>query len=51
MTELGDVVAVDATDVDAIRAGVAAATKHAPRRAAGWAEVAARTLAVYEEIA
>jgi glycosyltransferase involved in cell wall biosynthesis len=50
MTELGDVVAVDPYDVASIREGIARA--HTPRttRGATWGDVAARTLAVYEEL-
>ena len=53
MTEIAraDAVYVDPTDVDSIRDGIARATAVAPRRAASWSEVAAQTLAVYEEVA
>ncbi|HZQ82020.1 MAG TPA: glycosyltransferase family 1 protein [Gaiellaceae bacterium] len=53
MTALGDVVAVDPTDVDSIRAGVARATARdrTPQRFAGWDEIAAQTVAVYGEVA
>ena len=52
MTGLGDVVAVDPTDIRAIREGVerAAGQRPVPRRFAGWDDVAAQTLAVYEEV-
>jgi glycosyltransferase involved in cell wall biosynthesis len=42
---------VDPEDVDSIRAGIERAARHEPRRVATWAEVAARTRAVYEELA
>ncbi len=42
---------VDPTDVDSIRDGVARAFKAAPRRAATWPDVVARTRVVYEAIA
>jgi len=53
MTELarGDAVYVDPTDVDSIRDGIARAAPAAPRRGPSWTEVAARTAAVYEEVA
>ena len=44
-----DAVLVDPTDVAAIRDGIGRATAPAPRRIASWGDVAARTLAVYEE--
>ncbi len=53
MTEVarGDAVYVDPTDVDSIRDGIARAAAAAPRRSASWPDVAAQTLAVYEEVA
>jgi glycosyltransferase involved in cell wall biosynthesis len=45
-----DAVYVDPTDADSIREGVARAFAPAPRRAATWPEVVARTRAVYEAI-
>ncbi|HEY8646485.1 MAG TPA: glycosyltransferase family 1 protein [Gaiellaceae bacterium] len=42
---------VDPTNVDSIRDGIARATPPTPRRFATWPEVAARTRAVYEELA
>lgn len=53
MAELagGDATYVDPLDVDSIRDGIARATAARPRRVATWAEVAARTRAVYEEVA
>jgi glycosyltransferase involved in cell wall biosynthesis len=53
MAELagGDAVLVDPTDVEAIRDGIERAAPPAPRRVAGWAEVAGQTLAVYREAA
>lgn len=53
MAELaGDAaVYVDPEDVTSIREGIERATRHEPRRGATWAEVAARTRAVYEELA
>jgi glycosyltransferase involved in cell wall biosynthesis len=42
---------VDPTDVESIRSGIARAFTPAPRRAATWTEVVARTRAVYEAIA
>jgi glycosyltransferase involved in cell wall biosynthesis len=44
-----DAVLVDPTDVSAIRDAIGRARPPAPRRVAGWDDVAARTLAVYEE--
>jgi glycosyltransferase involved in cell wall biosynthesis len=51
MAELvgSDAVLVDPTDIEAIRDGIERAVAPAPRRVASWDEVAARTLAVYEE--
>jgi glycosyltransferase involved in cell wall biosynthesis len=46
-----DATYVDPTDVDAIRAGVDRAFAPEPRRVASWADVAAATVAVYEEVA
>jgi glycosyltransferase involved in cell wall biosynthesis len=53
MAELAgaDAVAVDPTDVAAITDAIAHAVAPAPRRIASWDDVAARTLAVYEEAA
>ena len=53
MAELAgdDAALVDPTDVASIRDGIARATAPVPRRLATWESVAARTLAVYEEIA
>jgi glycosyltransferase involved in cell wall biosynthesis len=53
MAELaeGDAALVDPTDVAAIRDGIARAVRPAPRRVAGWEQVAERTLAVYREAA
>ena len=53
MTEVarGDAVYVDPTDVDSIRDGISRAAAATPRRSASWSDVAAQTLAVYEEIA
>jgi glycosyltransferase involved in cell wall biosynthesis len=42
---------VDPADVDSIRDGIAAAFRPAPRRGPSWADVAAQTRAVYEELA
>jgi glycosyltransferase involved in cell wall biosynthesis len=42
---------VDPTSVESIREGIAQATPPAPTRVATWPEVAARTRAVYEELA
>jgi glycosyltransferase involved in cell wall biosynthesis len=42
---------VDATSVESIRDGIARARAPMPRRVATWPEVAARTRAVYEELA
>ncbi len=46
-----DAVYVDPLDVASIRAGVERAFRPAPRRVAEWSDVAARTQAVYEEVA
>jgi glycosyltransferase involved in cell wall biosynthesis len=46
-----DAVYVDPLDVASIRAGVERAFRPAPRRVAEWGDVAARTQAVYEEVA
>ena len=46
-----DATYVDPEDVEAIRQGIERATRPAPRRVATWEDVAARTLAVYEEVA
>ena len=53
MAELAgpDAVYVDPADVESIRDGIARATASPARRGPGWAEVAARTWAVYEEAA
>ena len=53
MSELAgpDAVYVDPTDVESIREGIARAHAPEPRRGPGWDEVAARTRAVYEELA
>jgi glycosyltransferase involved in cell wall biosynthesis len=52
MAELApDAALVDPEDVESIREGIARAVRLEPRRRPGWAEVAARTRAVYEEIA
>ena len=51
MAELGDVVTVDPYDVESIRDGIARAHRPEPRRGASWDDVAAQTLAVYEELA
>ncbi|HEX7525953.1 MAG TPA: glycosyltransferase family 1 protein [Gaiellaceae bacterium] len=48
----GDVAAyVDPEDVDSIRDGITRAVRPEPRRGATWADVAARTYEVYEELA
>jgi alpha-1,3-rhamnosyl/mannosyltransferase len=47
----GDAVYVDPLDVASIRDGIARASRPRPRRVAEWADVAHRTLGVYEEIA
>ncbi|MBA3843037.1 MAG: glycosyltransferase family 4 protein [Actinobacteria bacterium] len=47
----GSAVLVDPFDVESIRDGIARANAAAPRRGPSWLEVAARTRAVYEEIA
>ena len=46
-----DATYVDPTDVESIRAGIAAAVQPASRRGVDWDEVVARTLSVYEEVA
>jgi glycosyltransferase involved in cell wall biosynthesis len=46
-----DATYVDPLEVTSIRDGVARATARAPRRGPSWDEVAARTRAVYEELA
>jgi glycosyltransferase involved in cell wall biosynthesis len=46
----GDATYVDPTDVESIRDGIARALAPAPRRVAGWDDVAARTQLVYEEL-
>jgi glycosyltransferase involved in cell wall biosynthesis len=53
MAELAgpDATYVDPTSVESIRDGIARAFPPAPRRVAAWPEVAARTQAVYEELA
>ncbi|HEY2777561.1 MAG TPA: glycosyltransferase family 1 protein [Gaiellaceae bacterium] len=53
MAELAgeDAVLVDPTDVAAIADAITRVTAPAPRRVASWDDVAARTLAVYEEAA
>ena len=53
MAELAgaDATYVDPTDVDSIREGVARAFAAAPRRVAGWPDVARATRKVYEEVA
>jgi glycosyltransferase involved in cell wall biosynthesis len=47
----GDATYVDPTDVESIRAGIAAAFAPAPRRVASWLDVASATRGVYEELA
>jgi glycosyltransferase involved in cell wall biosynthesis len=47
----GDATYVDAADVASIRDGIARAFRPEPRRVASWADVAAATRAVYEEVA
>ena len=47
----GDATYVDPLDVASIRAGIARARPRAPRRGPTWDDVAARTRAVYEELA
>jgi glycosyltransferase involved in cell wall biosynthesis len=42
---------VDATDVESIRDGISRAFRPEPRRGPSWADVAAQTRAVYEELA
>ncbi len=52
MAELApDASLVDPYDVESIRDGIARVTRVAPRRGPSWAEVAALTRAVYEELA
>jgi glycosyltransferase involved in cell wall biosynthesis len=53
MAELaaGDAAVVDPTDVTAIREAIGRAVAPTPRRVATWDDVAARTLAVYQEAA
>jgi glycosyltransferase involved in cell wall biosynthesis len=53
MAEIADgaAVLVDPLDVESIREGIAQASAAIPRRGLSWADVAARTRAVYEEIA
>jgi glycosyltransferase involved in cell wall biosynthesis len=51
MVELGDVVEVDPLDVASIRAGIERAERGGPQAVPRWAEVAAATRAVYEEVA
>jgi glycosyltransferase involved in cell wall biosynthesis len=46
-----DATYVDPTDVESIREGIRKAFAPAPRRIASWHDVAARTQAVYEELA
>jgi glycosyltransferase involved in cell wall biosynthesis len=46
-----DAAYVDPENVDSIREGIALAKRPAPRRGVSWAEVAARTRAVYVEVA
>jgi len=46
-----DATYVDPTSVESIREGIARATAPSARRVASWPEVAARTWAVYEELA
>jgi glycosyltransferase involved in cell wall biosynthesis len=46
-----DATYVDPTDVDSIRAGIAEAFRPEPRRFATWPDVAAKTEAIYEEVA
>jgi glycosyltransferase involved in cell wall biosynthesis len=48
---VGDAVYVDPTDVESIREGIARARAPVPRRGPSWVEIAARTRAVYEELA
>jgi glycosyltransferase involved in cell wall biosynthesis len=45
-----DAVTVDPYDVESIREGIARASRADPRRGPSWAEVAAATRAVYEEV-
>ena len=45
-----DAVTVDPYDVESIREGIARASRADPRRGPSWAEVAATTRAVYEEV-
>jgi glycosyltransferase involved in cell wall biosynthesis len=45
-----DATYVDPTDVESIREGIAQAASPPPRRGPSWAQVAARTRAVYEEL-
>jgi glycosyltransferase involved in cell wall biosynthesis len=47
----GDATYVDALDVESIRAGIARAFPPEPRLVATWPDVAARTQAIYEELA
>jgi glycosyltransferase involved in cell wall biosynthesis len=52
MAELApDAALVDPADVDSIRDGIARAQRVEPRRGPSWADVAAMTRAVYEELA
>jgi hypothetical protein len=52
MAELApDAALVDPADVASIREGIAGARRVEPRRGPSWADVAARTWAVYEEVA
>ena len=46
-----DAVTVDPYDVESIREGIARASRAEPRRGPSWADVAAATRAVYEEVA
>jgi glycosyltransferase involved in cell wall biosynthesis len=46
-----DATYVDPTDAESIRDGIRRAVAPAPRRIASWDDVAARTRAVYEELA
>jgi hypothetical protein len=46
-----DATYVDPTDVESIRDAISRAFAPTPRRIASWADVAARTRAVYEELA
>jgi glycosyltransferase involved in cell wall biosynthesis len=51
MADLGDVVTVDPFEVSSIRAGIERAERTGPQPVPRWAEVAAATRAVYEQVA